>query len=149
MGQITVNVQPQLQLKDTNLPNYVEILSVISVTTVLSQKRWKLRLRSTSSSATAACCCLDHVYQPEASALLPLSQLIAAQFTRGNSSKFILLVELAKSNSAAQETMGAHREKMLQGLWWKWIFLSPGSEVVIMWEKTKWEQFWQSLCTFP
>lgn len=39
----------------------------------------------------------DHVYQPEASALPPLSQPIAAQSTMGNS-KFVLLVELAKSN---------------------------------------------------
>lgn len=37
-----------------------------------------------------------------------VSQLVAAQFTRGNSFKFILLAALAKSNSAARETLGGH-----------------------------------------
>lgn len=36
-----------------------------------------------------------------------VSQLVAAQF-RGNSFKFILLAALAKSNSAARETLGGH-----------------------------------------
>lgn len=69
--------------KTQNDQTTLRFLSVISLTTVLSQKRWKMRLWSTSNSATTASCCLDHVYQPEAFALLPLSQLVAAQVYQG------------------------------------------------------------------
>lgn len=137
--------------KTENDQSTVGFLSIISLTTVLGQKRWKMRLWCTSSSAATASRCLRHVYQPQAFALLPLFQL-AAQFTRGNSSTFILLDEFAKSNSAAQETMGAHRETLLHGLWWTWKFLSSGPEVVIIQDTSEtprnylvhmwWTRFW-------
>lgn len=61
-----------------------------------------------------------------------MSQCIAALSTKGNS-KFALLVDLAKSNSAAEETLEA---KMLQGEnhCWVWLIHSqlPGVYMLIM-----------------
>lgn len=59
---------------------------------------------------------LDHVYQPETSALPPLSQLIAAQSTMGNS-KFVLLVELAKSNCSRTLRVNIDGENSFRGLY--------------------------------
>lgn len=45
-----------------------------------------------------------------------VSPLVRLSLPRGNS-KFVLLVELAKSNLAAKETLRVHGAKVLQGLW--------------------------------
>lgn len=65
-----------------------------------------------------------------------VSQCIAAQFTRGNS-KFILLVELAKSNSPAKETLGAYGTKSVARSTVKMNVVFPsqlsGVYMLIMW----------------
>lgn len=65
-------------------------------------------------------CSTTTVLLPNRDLCLPasVSQLIAAQATKGNS-KFVLLVEVAKSNCAAKETLAVHGAKVVQGLWWE------------------------------